>query len=252
MQDRFRKDDQMADDRMREKIRAMLAKAKPGSGATEEEAASAMAMAMTLMAKFGIQVSLEEGEDQHSTWGGPTERNNYMMWHNECAGAAAVIYSCRHFIWTTDKGYQFEFVGRPDNIEAAKMTFLWLTDQVEALYKEALPPGLSKSTRAELRRTFKYACAIRIRGRAWKMMESLRNDDTLAIAATGSTALVIVKHDDALKAEADSLIAEKSNGRTLTVRPRKAGVGTLLGFQAGDRVELNKQLGVKQKALPSK
>lgn len=233
----------MADeDRIRNKIRAMLAKAKPGSGATEDEAANAMAMAMTLMAKFGIQVSLEEGEDSSPGWSDVTERDNYLMWHNECAGAAAVLYSCRHLIITTPNGKAFQFAGRPDNIDAAMVTFNWLCDQVEALYKEALPSGLSKKTRAELRRTFKYACAVRVRGRAWRMMQELRQNDQLALASTGSTALVVQTHDDTLVKEAESLINEASGGKTLMVRPKKAGIGTKLGLEAGNRVQLTRKL----------
>lgn len=233
------------DDRIRAKIRAMLAKAKPGSGATEDEAANAMAMAMTLMAKFGIQVSLEDGEDVNPVWGAATERDNYMSWHNECAGAAAVLYSARHMVVTGPNGYQFQFAGRPDNVGAAEVTFLWLCEQVEALYKEALPVGLSKKTRAELRRTFKYACSIRVRGRAWRMMQELKQNDQLAIASTGSTALVVQKHDETLTKEADGLIEEVTGGKTLVVKPKKAGIGTKLGLDAGNRVQLTRQLGQK-------
>jgi hypothetical protein len=243
----------MADDRIRDKIRALLAKTKPDSGCTEEEAASAMSMAAMMMTKYGIQMSLEDLEHEPSGWSGRTERANYMKWHLYCAEASAYLYYCRPFIWTFPEGYSFEFIGRPDNTDAAKQTFLWLVDQVESLYKQHLPPGLSKSLRAELRRTFKLACAARIRGRAWRLIEELTSNDALALPATGSTALVIQKHAETLIKEAEQALDDKMpDRRQLQIRPSKVGVGTQMGLMAGDRVELQKGVELKRKALPSK
>lgn len=234
----------MSEDRIRDKVRALLAKTKPGSGCTEEEAATAMSLAMAMMQRHGINVSLDDDAEASAPgWGPKTERENYMKWHLELAGAASLLYSCKHFIWTCEDGYKFQFVGRPDNTDAAHTTFLWLVEQVEALYKEHLPPGLSKALRAELRRTFKYACALRIRGRAWQLLERMVTDDKLAIASTGSTALVVKTHHEQLHNEADNLIKERPNTKTLAIRPAKSGVGTAMGFRAGDRVQLNQQVG---------
>lgn len=245
----------MADDKIRDKIRALLAKTRPGSGATEEEAATAMNLAAAMMMKYGIQVALDDLEHEPAGWSGATERNDYLKWHLFCAEAASYLYHVKPFVWNGRDGYAFEFIGRPEHTDAAKQTFLWLVDQVEALYKQNLPRGLSKSLRAELRRTFKLACAARIRGRAWRMMEELTSKDTVAIASTGSTALVVKSFAVAMLNEAQEAMDAKfpkEKRKQMTVRKSKSGVGTQIGLLAGDSVKLHKDVGVKRVQLEHK
>jgi hypothetical protein len=116
----------------------------------------------------------------------------------------------------------------------------YLVSEVERLYKINLPRGMSKIDRANFRSTFKYACARRIAARAWAIMETLRNDDAKAIAATGSRALVVVQSIDAMLAEANALLGDV---KSIAIRPKRPGLGTALGREAGNTVKLQKQLG---------
>lgn len=218
------------------KIKKLLAVAQAGSGATESEAMTAAQFASALMLKHNIDVQLDSDEEEGSIKG--AIRPGYdEPWHVECGAAAGFLYYCKPLFWRRTGHVQF--VGRKDNIEACEMTMKMFASEVERLYKLNLPKGMSKIDRANFRSTFKMACAMRIAARCWAIMQTLRNDDAKAIAATGSTALVVVQTIDALLAEADALMGEV---KTMVVRPKKQGLGTALGRKAGDTVQLQKQV----------
>lgn len=240
----------MADEGIRKKIRALLARAAPGSGATEEEAASSMNLASMLMTRHGIEMSLEEAQEDPTGYGDfvPGE---FVKWHLFVAEAVGFLYYCRPCWQSFGKKKCVRFVGKPDNVDAASYTFIWLTDQVEALYKQALPRGLSKDVRAELRRTFKLACAARIRGRAWRLAQTLAKDDAVSLPSTGSTALVVKTHQEKLFGEADEFLKGKGV-RIVEHKKSKAGIGTQLGLMAGDTVELQKSVGSKRLQIEDK
>jgi hypothetical protein len=219
------------------KIKKLLALGQANSGATEGEAESAMSMAAALMLKYNVQVQLD-GDDDKAAIKSKVIWDYSEIWHQSCASAAGYLYSCRPLIWR-GMGGGVQFVGRPDNIDAAQMTLAYLAEEVERLYKLNLPKGMSKNDRAEFRRTFKFACALRIAARAWAIMETLRQDDLKAIEATGSTALVIVQNIDAQLAEADALLGDVKKA---VARTYKGGLGTSLGKNAGDTVQLQKQV----------
>lgn len=223
-----------------ERIKKLLRIGQPGSGATEEEASTAMGLAAALMLKHGLEVQLDDDRTPETVagrWsGGYTE-----AWHLNVASAAGYLYSCRYIV--RRRLGQFQFVGREDNVEACAMTMKWLCDEVERLYKLHLPKGMTKADRAEYRRTFKWACSMRLSARAWAIMEMLRQDDAKALEATGSRALVVVESiDQQLKAAEDWLEREMPNAKAVVVHPRAAGLGTLAGRDAGDTVELQRRM----------
>ena len=218
------------------KIKKLLAVAQAGSGATEAEAMTAAQFASALMLKHNIDVQLDDERDEGAVEG--EIRICDEPWHIQCASAAGFLYYCKPLFWR--RSGRVRFVGRRDNIEACEATMYMFVGEVERLYKLNLPKGMSKIDRANFRSTFKMACAMRIAARCWAIMETLRNDDAKAIAATGSKALVVVQTIDALLAEADALIGDV---KAMVVRPKKAGLGTALGRKAGDTVQLQKQAG---------
>lgn len=220
-----------------DRIKKLLALGKANSGATENEAANAMTMAAALMAKHNLDVQLDEDGDVPGAIHGAMFDTETEGYHLECGAAASFLYSCRNVV--ARRAGRMAFVGRADNIAACEASFRFFVEEVERLYKMNLPKGLSKSDRADFRRSFKYACARRLAARAWAIMETLRNDDHKAIAATGSRALVIVESIDAQLAAADELLKDS---KQLIVRQRTSGLGTALGRQAGDTVKLQEQL----------
>lgn len=206
-------------------------------GATEAEAMQAAQMASALMMKYGVEVALtEDGEEAtiRGDWFGAGEYDK--KWHIIIAHTVQYLYFVR-FVVRRSSG-EFQFVGRPDVVDAAEMTFKWLCEQVERNYKTFLPRGLSKATRAEYRRTFKEACATRMRYRAWQILEAMRNDDALAIEATGSKALVVMKARDEALAEAADLMKDCTS---LTLKQSSTGVGTRFGDAAGNAVQLDRK-----------
>jgi hypothetical protein len=219
---------------MKEKIAKLLRLAKD-KGATEAEAAQALAMASAMMAKYGIEVGLEDLDGENAAvrgnwaYGRCTQR-----WHIEIASAVGFLYFCKPIIWRKEDAVRF--IGRPDVVDAADMTYNWIVEQVERLYRECLPKGLTKAMRAEYRKTFKFACALRLKDRAGQILQTLQNDDVLALEATGSTALVVKGARDAAIDAAEQLVKDET--KDLALRHPNAGIGTRLGQAAGDLVQL--------------
>lgn len=223
--------------RIRDKIRALL-KLASDKGATEAEAASALAMASALMAKYNLDVS--PGDDEEETRRGEWAwRKGIKQWHIFLAEASAFIYTCRLVVGGREG---FQWVGRPENLAAAEMTYDWLVEQVERLYKQALPKGMSKEERAEYRRTFKTACAVRVRSRAWEILQALANDDRLALEMTGCRALVVREKHEQLFEEADALLNDDATLKDLAHRQPGIGRGTIHGFEAAEQVKLNETM----------
>lgn len=227
---------------IKEKITKLLRLAND-KGATEAEAAQAMAMAAALMAKYGVEVSLREDGDDEATIRGDWFMGGDRKWHIIVGDTVCYLYFCKYVV--RRQTGEFQFVGRPDVIAAAEMTFTWLVQQVERLYKECLPKGMSKAVRAEYRRTFKEACANRMRYRAWQILEALRNDDNLALEATGSKALVVKNAREQAINEAAEIL--KGQTKALTLKKSSTGIGTRFGDAAGQLVQL--QHGVDNKAV---
>ncbi len=224
---------------IRDKIKKLLAVAND-KGASEAEAASAMQMAMGLMARHGIEASELQEKDVPKSKLGEKIRAKFDGYEVIIASASAYLYGCR--LLCINKGKDgILFVGRPDNIEASEMTMLFLAKQLEALYKQALPAGLTKKERSSFRKRFKFACAERIQARAAKLMEEMRASDVAAQKATGRNALVVQGYFNQIMGEADQLVRELGTRQVKqpTVKP---GHGSLEGWRAGEHVKLRQEL----------
>ena len=229
----------MADEKIIDRIRK-LQNMTVENGASEDEAETAMRMAMGLMARHGIEQSMIKGVEAPKA---KTKRfssafKKHQLW---CGQAAATLYGCKLLTLGGGK-YGIEFVGRPDNIEAAEMTMFWLINQMDSFYKRALPKGLTQSARSEFRRTFKEACAVRIMQRARQMMDDIQKSDAAAQASTGSNALVVMGHFQQLAKENEDVLAGMAIKKG---RPKKmsVGSGTLSGAEAGNQIKLRKEIG---------
>lgn len=225
---------------IKEKIKKLLSLAN-NTGATEGEAERAMAMASALMMKYNVQVNLDK-EEIGVIRGQGVMPGCDSSWHQVLASTSATLYNCKSIV----KGYEGRtaFVGRPENVGAAEVTYQYLIEQVERLYKVNLPKGLSVSDRAEFRRTFKYACAIRVYRRAQELIQSFKTNNSAAIEYTGSKALVLVQSIDRQLMEAEEFMKKEfPEMRTVVTRSKSTGSGTLKGRMAGDTVNLNKKVG---------
>jgi cytosine/adenosine deaminase-related metal-dependent hydrolase len=208
-----------------DKIRKLLNLARDKS-ASEGEAATAMRLAMELMARHGI----EEADlvQREIDWGSRKEAD--AKWKEVTAWASASLYGCRAVFERTSE--VFVFVGREDNRLASEMTYDFLCEQIERWYKTYLPPGMSKRDRAQFRRGFKVACALRVYDRV---------DDMMKPQATGSA---LVLHIDSITKEVDDFLEAQGGTKTVgkAVTIKNANEGHLLGAIAGDQIQLRKEV----------
>lgn len=163
------------------------------NGCSEDEQETAMAMAAAIATRLGIELASVQAAGAEPTKRKATKKAFNQEWkvHQVLAfQAAAKLYGCDLYTYSNGKGGCY-FVGREENIDLAEQTAFWLMRQVELLYKQNLPRGLTQSARAEYRRTFKAACAYRVNERAQKLMWEMRTNNATAQEATGSTALVV-------------------------------------------------------------
>lgn len=260
------------------------------NGCTEDEQETALRMAAGIAARKGIDMDACRPKDQAK----PKAKSKHFAkeWkpHQALAAqAAGELYGVECNVWNLGAG-GIMFVGREELIELAEQTMFWLMGQVEHLYKQALPKGLTQSQRAEFRKTFKAACALRTWQRAEALMRQMRRDQATAQAATGQNALVVQGYFDQLKEEQNEFWNERfeitpeqqaridaqnqaeedrRNALTPTERAkedkkkaaeqareeRKAakrkgrrerqipmGSGTNLGYEAGNRIQLRKEI----------
>lgn len=170
-------------------------------GCTEDEEANAMRMAAGIAAKLGIDLeAIRPAGAPKPQLNRKKEYRSLKVYEAYCVEAAGVL--CGVEVECDNFGkHGFGFFGREENVEMAEQTMLWLVRQVELLYKEALPRGLSKRDRAEFRASFKDACGKRIFQRAKQLMAELKSDDRFAQQATGHNALVVANHFDMLTTE---------------------------------------------------
>jgi hypothetical protein len=257
------------------------------NGCSEDEQESAMRLAAAAATRAGIDLDAFQAEQaKASDVAAPLRkatskhlREEWKIHQVLAAQAAAVLYGVEVYTYSGGKGGLF-FVGREENIELTEQTMFWLMRQVELLYKQNLTPGLSQKVRAEFRKTFKAACALRVYHRALDLMRDMKTNQAAAQSATGQNALVVQGYFETLKQEnlayfgADEASVarhrEKEEARRNALTPQQrdledrqkaaaaakaakrkgprpryipVGNGTNSGTRAGDSVKLRKEIG---------
>lgn len=218
-------------DSIRDKIRKLLALGE--GNANEAEAAQAMKMASTLMMRHGIEQDELRTTEQRAKVVQSEAQEASSDWHVYCAQAAAKLYGVKPLKTPTG----FLFVGRSDNNDAAMDTTVFIILQVEQLYKQSLPSGMTQRERAAYRRDFKRVCAGRVYDRCL--------DLSLEEPEAGSTGggLVIYQHREKLQAEIDDFLSSFTLG---TSKPRRTKAASSRayndGLSAGDRVDLHRKV----------
>lgn len=221
------------------------------NGCSEDEAANAMRMAAGLATKIGIEL------DAVRPAGAPkpkiVEKRKYTLmkvYESFCAEAAAVLYGVDCYAPNYGK-HGWWFTGREENVELAEQTMLWLVQQVEQLYKQALPRGLSKRDRANFRGSFKDACGERLYQRALILMRDMKTKDSAAQESTGSNALVVAGYFETLRNEIKEFEDEKywAPIRAAEAKRQEERTALLASMSEADRVKfLEKEQKEKDKA----
>lgn len=177
------------------------------NGCTEDEQETALRMAASMAAQIGIELDSLRPKDAPKRKAKSKSINQEYKPHQALAAqAAAVLMGVECHAYNLG-AHGLLFVGREELIEATEELMFWLFRQVEELYKQALPRGLSVSDRAQFRRTFKAACAERTLQRAHRAMRDIRETGAMQ-QATGHNALVVAGHFDLLRSEVREYWAE--------------------------------------------
>lgn len=120
------------DNRIVEKLQKVLALTKPSD---EGEAQAAAAMLARLLAQHNLEIADLEKKGQAAP--GVEEKDVDLgkaawQWKQNLADRLAEHYFCI----SLRRGKNPVFVGRPDNVEALKMLFAWLVEQVAGIARE--------------------------------------------------------------------------------------------------------------------
>ncbi len=187
---------------------------------SEEEAANAMDMARKLMMRYNID---QRDLGTISSVGYGERHNTDRDYFKILAGAVKIMTGVSMIFFTDDT---FKMAGTKVNIQIAHQLLTFLAEQVESLYKIHLPKGLSKKERAEYRKDFKRACALRIQTRCH---EARFHDGPV----TGRE-LVVIQQE--LEKEIEAFLETQSVrvGRSMMVRGHTRGGrdGTMAGNHA--------------------
>jgi len=193
------------------------------NGCSEDEQETAMAMAAGIATRLGIDLEAQRQQEATTQQRKAVRKafNQEFKIHQILAfQAAGQLYGCDVYAYSGGKGGCF-FIGREENVELAEQTAFWLMRQVELLYKEHLPKGLSQTVRAQYRKTFKAACAHRVYERAVSLMRQMRQNDQAAQSATGQNALVVQGYFDQLKRENEDFWKPSPERQALMEQRRK-------------------------------
>ena len=220
-------------DKIIDRIKKLLALAND-QAASENEATVALAKARQLMLDHSVSADVLNAEQTERvvTWGawrGGMDDN----WQVYCGIAACRLYGCK---LVTDKQGGYRFVGTPEKMDIAELTYRYLVGEIEKRYKLALKvlsdtKATDKRIRADLRRSFKNAAAGVLCDRV---------NQILAAQATpsNSRALVIVDQDEA----AAQALLDSAKTKKKTVTLTSHGIGTYAGREAGKSIKLQEEV----------
>jgi len=195
----------------------------------EAEAASAAAMARKLMLKHNID-ERDIGRKANVGFNGEksVDRDYYLL----LTTGISELIPAKALIYTNGRNKTIKWAATAVNAQVANQMLEFWARQIEALYKQALPAGMSKSQRAQYRKDFKRNAAVTIIHRA----RELRKQQNLE-KGTGTSLLVIQTE---LEAEVDEFLSTVRTRKTRGMTVRSSGLGASHGRQAGQSVRLNR------------
>lgn len=234
----------MSNENQARKVKALLTLAN-NKGATEAEAARAMELASALMLKYGLEApSLDEPEAPKVKPTDATRTHGSEDWPQWAARACSLLYGVK-MLWCGKPGKvksEFFFIGREENNEAAMDTYLYLVEQVHAIFDPHLSDGLSFAAKGKFRRDWKLGCAYRLYQRAEEIIKA--QNEGKAQLGSSVTAIAIIGHRQRLENEIAEFL-EKSfgplkEGRKSKGRKINHSGAFDAGMIAGNSVNINR------------
>lgn len=232
----------MSDTKVYDRIRKLLALGE--NNPNEHEAEQALALAQRMMLQHGIERSQLE---QAAVAYGDDSIANMDSWHLRAGWAVGELFGTRVVVFSKRDGTRnLTFVGRPDNVKTSVVVALSIIQQIERLYKQRLPKGLSKADRAIYRRDFKEAAALRVFQRAYLINQQLAKEEAerkaSELGTSSSTALTLVDHLKELHEEADAFLRGEDIKQRKTSVKARVSIGGIEGAAAGEIVKLQEKV----------
>lgn len=241
----------MANDKIVDRIRKLLALA--GNNSQEKEAQAALEKAHALLSEHNLDMTAIESSNDDIVSDNSTVTDS-KPWRRPLAVAVARLYFCEAlFSFRYDEcktrpcGYirydVHRFIGQSHNVAVAKEMFSYLETTISRLAREASKGSRSRS---KFEQSFKIACVKRLRER---ILEIVRN--SMSTGSTGSTLPALANlYEQASKMNKEFI---ESNFHGVVERSPRATVsdtdGAIAGNQAGDVINLSGQIGGEAPSL---
>ncbi len=234
-----------------DKIQKLLALSKSPN---EHEAALAAEKAQELLATYNIDVTEVEAEEAKTSVAQGSVTSRRRAWQRVVRVSTARMYFCEYYYTSYEaealhrkRGvaqYDLHFyVGEPHNIAIAKMMSEYLIDTVWRLAREGARE-YPKKERNRYRKSFANSCSFRLRNRIMgHIQESSRTGIT---THEGRNLPALASLYDQTRHRNKAFIEDKV-GKLGAGKGRMSSshtAGYLDGLEAGDTINLNKQIGV--------
>jgi hypothetical protein len=214
----------------------------------EAEAMAAFTKAQELLTRHNLSMSdLADSAPEQLEEQIVDESQRPSSWKGTLLGAVSKANYCMSFTRHNSQGIKQMMLGRPVNIQSARMQFEYLVEAVERLAKLEVGDRTFKNS-------FRLGAAHRLYAR---IVEGIEKQKREGMAANGNsapvTAIVMRSLYEKLESELKAYAKDKLNLKIRTQRPaNNSREGYEAGQSAGDRVSLNKQVGGgSQRYLPS-
>lgn len=239
--------------KIKERIRKMLALANNNPEA--EEAETAMRMAIKLLAKHGLEMTdIPDTDGTYRPELGPVVEENWthhlnFPWARRLAAAIARLYFCEYFFYNThvtgkkNKQCIHVFVGQQNHAEVARQLAQWV---IGAVNKQAQKERRENGHDFKFVTAFWQGAANRISERACEMRDEMRTTEQSDPDAPG-TALVPLTglYDSTAEANARHLEQYKLTTRKSREKSTFGSEGYERGHRYGSTVNLNRQIGAQ-------
>jgi len=236
-------------DKLRNRLAALLAKARDG-GASDAEAAQAMALAQKLMATHGVSESDLESATAvdyvETAYSVPAGRSRLDPVVRYCGQMVSKLSGCAVFQRGQDQEHQIIFFGLPADISYAE----WLIATLQTVLNDQWESYRKREVKARL--TVRELTAEKvgfIRGfcdRVNSMMSRIATAEE-PTEATG-TALVIRKTEVAVR-ELEARYGPMGRGRSVAGRGKARDTGRAAGWAAGGDATVSRGLGKSHIAI---
>ncbi|MBD6620169.1 DUF2786 domain-containing protein [Komarekiella sp. 'clone 1'] len=234
-----------------EKIKKLLALSQSPN---EAEAISAFSKAQEILTRYNLSLAdLADEAPQEVEEQIIDQSKRQSTWKGILLNAVASANYCLAFNRKSRNSTESIILGRKVNIQSAQMQFEYLVQAIERLATEEIGDACDRQSLRAFKNAFKLGAAQRLQIR---IIESIEQQKREGISACGDaaqvSAIVMRSLYERLEAELKAYTATNLNLKFRNSRPCcNSADGFAAGQSAGNKISLNKQVGMeKQRYLP--